>query len=447
MKRIKTNIGTRLGLAAAIGVLAPAAVLAVAPAVALANTAWVNNGKPVKAPYNSCQNPGYGSVQAALSGPSTTVHVCVGTYVEQLEIKHAVKIEGESGVLVQLPSSPATASSACAAPGEQDLLAICTNSPGEKVRILDVTFEAYWPAGTCNDNLYGVNAGGGSDLELIDSTMHGAGAKPVNGCQGGVGVEIGGQTNDPTATATLTGDQVSGYQKDGIAVGGSGSHATIKRVTVTGAGLAPIAQNGIQVGFGATAKISEATISGSECNSLEVPSCGNASYLQLEEDGAGVLFYEEGAGSSVEKSTIDGNDLGVSHIAQSETTTPQVKITGDTFESDRYASVMLGQGYAIIDKDTMNAGAVGILLLQYEGALEWPPAQRFGPRGKGSEDTITGMTKYAIEGLSDLSSNDQFGSFTITSSRISGNPVPTVSGSVHTNNPEKLEIVTSSSDS
>ena len=249
------------------------------------------------------------------------------------------------------------------------------------------------------------------------------------------------------ATATLTNDQISGYQKNGITVDNTGSKATIKKVVVTGAGPASTAQNGIQISRGAVAKISEATITKNECNVVEVPSCGNGSYLELEEDAAGVLFYQEGAGTSVEKSTISENDLGVSHIAQTETTKPQVRITGDVMEGDRYAAVMLGQGYAAVNKDAMSGGAVGVLLLQFEGAQEWPPAQEFGPKGKGSDDTIAGMSKDAIEGLSDNLSDDQFGSFTITSSTISGNPGPTVASSVFTNNPEKLKIVTTSSDS
>jgi hypothetical protein len=56
------------------------------------------------------------------------------------------------------------------------------------------------------------------------------------------------------------------------------------------------------------------------------------------------------------------------------------------------------------------------------------------------------MTKYAVEGCSEVNPADQFGSFTITKSKISGNP-GSVSGSVFTNNSPKLPIFTTSSDS
>jgi hypothetical protein len=84
---------------------------------------------------------------------------------------------------------------------------------------------------------------------------------------------------------------------------------------------------------------------------------------------------------------------------------------------------------------------VGIWLLQYEG-------QQFGPRGKGTSDTIEGQSRYAIEGLSDNEQADEYGSFTITKSKISGNPPGAgVMESVFTNNPSKLAIITNQTDS
>ncbi len=63
-------------------------------------------------------------------------------------------------------------------------------------------------------------------------------------------------TSDP-GTATLNNDVVSSYQKNGITVDGTGSSAAIGNVTVTGAGeTTAIAQNGIQISDGATARIS-----------------------------------------------------------------------------------------------------------------------------------------------------------------------------------------------
>ena len=72
--------------------------------------------------------------------------------------------------------------------------------------------------------------------------------------------------------------------------------------------------------------------------------------------------------------------------------------------------------------------------------------QEFGPKGTGSEDTITEMSKYSIEGLSDGSASDQFGSFGSQKSSISGS-FGSVGAAVHTNNVSKLPIITTSTDS
>ena len=425
----------------AVCMLMIGAVLIVEPAVASAKTVWVSNTESVKAPFNSCKNPSYSSIQSALAGPSTVIYVCPGTYAEQLQINRSITITGEPNATIALPPSPVASTSACAAAGEQDLIGICAKA-SETITLSHLTFEAYWPEGTCNENLYGINVGGGAELAMNHSTMLGAGAKPLDGCQGGVGVQIGRNYTGQVATAEMYNDEISGYQKNGITVDNSGSHAIINKVTVTGAGPAPIAQNGIQVSRGAVATLASDTISKNEC---DVSSCGdNGSYLEYEEDAAGVLFYKEGAGSNVTKSHIKENDLGVSHIAEEETTTPQASIKEDVLEGNRYAGVMLGQGYAGVGKDIISGGAVGILLLQYVTPLEqeWPTNPEFGPRGTGNEDTISGTSKHAIEGVSDKNPYDQFGSFTSTNSKISGNP-GTVAESVYTNNPKKLKIITS----
>jgi nitrous oxidase accessory protein NosD len=431
--RKAAGAGRKLAIMAAVTL----AGFVVVPAVASANTAWVSEA-PVKAPFSSCASPGFNSIQSAINASVTSVRVCKGTYAEQLHIERALSIVGEAGAKVKLPASPTNSTTPCAVgPEEQDVVAVCGKGTAETVSVSSLTIEGYWPEGTCNGNLYDIFVGGHAKLALNKSVVLGAGANPINGCQGGVGVQVGKDTQSQVGTATLTSDTIEGYQKNGMTVDGKGSTATITKVTVKGAGPAPIAQNGIQISRGALGRIAASTITGNECT---VASCGASSFEQLEEDGAGVLFYLQAPGSSVTTSTINENDLGVSHISAAETTKPQVTISSDTFLKDRYAAVMLGQGYATVNRDTMEEGNVGVLLLQYAG-------QEFGPKGTGSEDKIHKMTKYAVEGLSDLSASDQFGSFTITKSEISGNPTgATVAQSVFTNNPGKLKIILTPSD-
>src|ERR1700694_3169918 len=152
-----TQIGRRITLAVALA----CAVAACVPAVAAATPmAWVSPA-PVKGPFNNCATPGYNSIQEAItvSPAKSTIHVCAGTYTEEVVIQKPDAIAAEAGATLQLPGSPTATKSPCdKEPEEQDLLMVCT---GGKVNISGLTLDGAWPTGTCNDNLYTVNTGGG----------------------------------------------------------------------------------------------------------------------------------------------------------------------------------------------------------------------------------------------------------------------------------------------
>jgi parallel beta helix pectate lyase-like protein len=438
--------------------VATATGLVAVPAAASAASLWVAHAPTVSGSGKSCTSPGYSTIQSALAkaAPGAKIEVCTGTYVEQLQLTTPVSIVAAGPVTVQLPAKPQDSTTACdTAKGtesydaDQDAIAVC--GPGA-YSISGVTLEADWPAGTCYDSLYGILVGGGAELKLTDSSIAGAGADPINGCQGGVGIQVGMAWTTPVevGTATLTNDTIAGYQKNGVTVDGAGSGATITSTTVTGAGPTEVtAQNGIQVSNGAQAKISESTVTGDECNltlskaELEKGAieCGENSMADYQ--AAGILFFGAAAGSSVSKSTISDSDIGVYTYDASEAapTSSQATISDDTLTNDRYESVVLDQGWTTVKDDALEGGNVGIQLLQYAG-------QSYGPVGSGSGDTISGMHDWAVQGYSDENTvEDRPGSFSIVKSAISGNPSgASVSNSV-TSNSKSLAITTAKSDS
>jgi hypothetical protein len=106
------------------------------------------------------------------------------------------------------------------------------------------------------------------------------------------------------ADATLKKVTSIGYEKNGPTVSGTGSTLSMKSSTVTGEGPTPyIAQNGVQVAFGAKGIIKSSEITGNEC---DVASCSAAG-----EKATGVLFYEAAAGSSIASSHVNDNDMGI----------------------------------------------------------------------------------------------------------------------------------------
>jgi nitrous oxidase accessory protein NosD len=398
------------------------ACLIAVPATASAATLWVSNKTP-SAPYNNCAHPGYDHIQTALGGPGTAVHVCAGTYAEQLNIQQPIAITGYEGATVELPATTANSTTSCDVASEaatnrpdQEEISICG---AYKVSIKNLNVKAIWPGEpvgpgvSCAYNLAGVLAAGGAELTLSGSTITGAAPQVINGCQYGVGVELGMSYTEPlsTATAKLSKDNISGYEKNGIAVEGEGTYAAITDVTVTGAGKTPaIAQNGIGVQFGGAAKIVGSTVSGNEC---EYPSvCGPNPLTQY--GGDGVEFYEAGSGSSVSKSTITENDEGVEAY---DSTAADPAITSNTLEKNRWSAVEIEEGSATINGNSMSDSNVGIQLLQYAG-------QAYAIGGTATHDKIEGMNDFAVQGSSDKSEADLPGSFSITSSKISDNPGP-----------------------
>ena len=402
-------------------VLAAVVGLAVVPTTAPAAPArniWVSSA-PITAADSGCAKPGYNTIQSAINAaPSAaTIHVCTGTYVEALAITQPVSLVAAGPVTVELPASPANSATACdSAPGtgafqpDQDAIAICAAGT---VNLTGLAIDAAWPANTCDDSLYGILVAGGATLNLTNSSIVAAGAVPLNGCQGGVGIQVGMAWTTPgeVGHANLSGVKISGYQKNGVTVDGAGSSADIGSTTVTGIGPTPdIAQNGIQISNGASGMIYNSTISGDEC---DVAVCGPD--ILNDTESIGVLFFGAAAGSSVTGSNINGNDVGVYNAAQIAPTAPAISVIGDTLVANRYAGVLLDQGWTSVSGDNITGGNVGIGVLQYNG-------QSFAADGTAFLDVIRNASIAAVQVESDRAAlGDHSGALTLSFSQLRGN--------------------------
>jgi hypothetical protein len=391
------------------------------PATAGAASLYVSNSAPVVAGGKSCTQPNFSTIQGAIDAlkslPNATVNVCPGTYTEQLTITKPAKLTvvGTAGsAKVVLPASPAETKTECdQAPGtekfqaDEDGISICT--PGT-VSITGLTLEAKWPGITCNDSLYGILVAGGATLKASNVTIDGAGAFPINGCQGGVGIEVGMHWTNPVQVghATLKGVTIKNYQKNGMTIEGKGSTASISTTTVTGAGATPeIAQNGIQVSGEGVATIKTSKISGNEC---DAPSCGGEGFSQTQ--STGLLFYGAAPGSTVTASTISGNDIGTYYDSQgaSQPAAPELVLSKDVFSGNRYEGVALDQGDASLKSDTISGpGEIGVEIYQYEG-------QTLSSQSSAASTKIEGMSEAGVRVASDKAAGDIAGKFTLTKS-------------------------------
>lgn len=138
-------------------------------------------------------------------------------------------------------------------PGGHFTGAVVANE-GAVARVRDLTVTAYHLADVCDDGtarLRGILLDGATgsvvDSRVVELRQDGS------GCQEGNAIEA--RSDGDRTSVTLTGNEVSGYQKTGILVNGA-VDATVGRNDVHGLGpVGYIAQNGVQVSRGATAVV------------------------------------------------------------------------------------------------------------------------------------------------------------------------------------------------
>jgi hypothetical protein len=329
--RFVAGVATLAAVAMATAAPATAASTAAGPRYFVATNAASGAGK-------SCATAKYATIQSAVTAaeavktgtsPAPRIEVCPGTYYEQVTITRGVRLERahvpaiQGAAVVELPTSPVNSQTNCQAKDSagqlpQSVIEICAakaggvNTADVSVSISHITVQGNWGS-VCNNNLYDVLVEGGATLSLTDSVVEQAGAFPLNGCQGGVGVQVGYAPTGQVGHARLSYDTIGGYQKNGVTIDGSGSTARIADVSVTGAGpTSQIAQNGIQISFGATGAITGSIITGNNYTGA-----GEASADGILVYGGGGAVCGTGKHSALSRkvrivgNTLVNNDIGV----------------------------------------------------------------------------------------------------------------------------------------
>ncbi len=186
-------------------------------------------------------------------------------------------------------------------------------------------------------NIYGANYFGvvnnGANVAISNSSIHDIGESPLNGAQHGVGIYF---VTGSAATGRIVGNSIWNYQKGGIVVNGVGTNANIQKNIVTGQGpVAYIAQNGIQVGYGATATVRGNTVTG---NSYTGTSTVSGGIIVVGGPGYGDA-YAYTVGTQIVDNIVRNNDIGIflTNLAANggaPTTETNVKATNNVISSD-----------------------------------------------------------------------------------------------------------------
>lgn len=310
-----------------VAALAAVSVMAAGSAsAALPTHAYVSHSP--KGANKSCSSPGFNSVQAAVDAvaPNGTVYLCDSEpFLEQVFLAKSVTVTGRSDASI---SSPAIGGFADASHFPSQFTAknlvvpqaiVVVTGADTKATIKGIDINGPLPGnGSCANREYGVlvlegflNLTGASVTDARDTNEN------LNGCQFGVGVQVGSThwlkldgsltdaNSDPnfTADAEIDNTFVRGYAKNGIVIDGIGSDGDIHDNTVIGFGPTPVvAQNGIEIVRGATGEVYHNSISANQ-------------YTGGGDSSTGVLLYGCGGqivtNVDIHNNTAVNNDVGI----------------------------------------------------------------------------------------------------------------------------------------
>ncbi len=262
----------------------------------------------------------YTSIQAAINDVAVvdgwTVYVEAGTFTEQVTITKSITLQG-SGAGVTTIQAPISLTPD--ANGQRSIVTV--TGSGIVAEISGFTVTGPGPTG-CGSLHYGIFVNGGATADIHDNEVTDIGDNTPSGCQNGVAIRVGSATLG-SGTATIENNTVTDYQKGGIVVSGDGSYADVLDNIVTGDGpTGVIAQNGIQVSYGATANVTGNTVTGNQ-------------YTGSGWASSGILIYDSGATVNVTDNVVDNNDFGVAVIASSSSNVTAV-ISGNTISNSGY---------------------------------------------------------------------------------------------------------------
>jgi parallel beta-helix repeat protein len=295
----------------------------------------------------------YTTIQAAITAAAAgdTVVVCPGTgpYDEQPVVDKPLRISGRLDATVRpSPMVDNTTSLSTGNPIAAGILVMDTTGVVVESLAVDGTDNG----GTgCADNPVGIyfrNASGTVDNAAVRNMRLGPG---LEGCQGGLGILV--QSGGEGSASVLVQDtSVHAYQKNGITASGAATTLTARRNRVTGLGPTPhIAQNGIQVSFGATGSVENNTIANHVWTGCTPEVCSWVS--------TNVLVFEAADGLQVRANSVVHTQVGI-YIADTNAAVVQGNAIAQTSPYDGIA--VFGDLNMILGNDVTNSAEAGIFL-------------------------------------------------------------------------------------
>jgi hypothetical protein len=310
-----------------------ALVLAIGVASGSARAATVEVG--------TCSHfPVFATIQAAVTAanPGSTVLVCPGIYPEQVTIAKRLTLQGAvtataSGAIITAPAGGVVANTTSLSSGNPIAAQVLVQNAND-VDIDNMTVDGSnnLIAG-CSPNLIGIYYQNASGEISRSAVLNQALSAALNGCQSGLGI-FAQSGSGGSSTLEVEYTVVQGYQKNGITGNEAGTVLRADYNSVNGQGpTTGAAENGIQIGFGATGRI----LGNSVIDDIWAPD----TIADPGDAAAGILVF---AASSV---TINENHVGNAQFGIAVVSDPSGLASGNTISSNKVTATHIFDGIEI----------------------------------------------------------------------------------------------------
>lgn len=318
--------------------------------VSLASFARASAAKTLLVAVNktTCPTATYTSIQAAVNAASSgdTIRICPGVYVEQISIDKSLTLNAESGAIL-MPSSLAsnTTSLSDSSPLAVALLVANTTNVTISGLIVDGTNNAI---SACSPDFFGIAFQNASGTVTHSTVRNFKLTAALNGCQTGTGILVqsgGGQSS----TVDVLASSIHDFQKNGITANEVGTSVLVHLNTVTGVGpTTGAAQNGVQVGYGATGTISNNTIT----NNVWSPCVAVATCTAV---ATNILVYQSD-GITISENVVSVSQIGIFIAANSASLSTNASTANSVFDGIH----LEGNSNTVRSSNVVNASESGI---------------------------------------------------------------------------------------
>jgi hypothetical protein len=273
------------------------------------------NAKAITVEVGNCAGfPQYPTIQQAVSSvpAGATIDVCPGTYAEQVMITRNLTLKGlltssGSGATIVTPANGMVANASSLSSGLPIAAQVLVQG-APKVNISNISINgSNNQISGCGPTLVGMlyqnSSGTISQVSVLNETLDSPG---LIGCQSGLGIYVqSGILNSVSGTSTVKVNDslVEDYEKNGITGNEQGTTLTVTGSYLVGHGSTPgAAENGIQLGFGATGSVTTTTVTGDVWAPDTFSDTGDAA--------AGILIVGS-QGVSLTSNNVSNNQYGI----------------------------------------------------------------------------------------------------------------------------------------